>query len=160
MEELSKLNVTKSDRIMLIGDMEHNTTTTSIMSEFGGSGISEGKAISRWYKKICDKADSCIVINPKEEVGNDITCEFIKEEIPVCFTGAADKPQEGNSNHDGCLISGAGLRATVDCLRKGMMGTKTYVSKRVLESCKKGTSFKVLPEDTGITPLGKELPEK
>jgi hypothetical protein len=127
---LSKMNLNKGDRVILIGDLEHNTEHYGDkLNELRMDGAcnTNYECIAAWYKYLCDKADSCIVINPKESAGGDMTCEMLDYDIPTCLVGAMNAEQE---------LTGDGLRRTVECLREGMTGQKPRIDEKVIEFCK------------------------
>lgn len=127
---LSKMNLNKGDRLIIVGDLEHNTPQyPKELADLKESGAckTDFECIAAWYANICKKVDSCMVINPKDAPGNDLTCEMLDYGVPTCLVGAM------NTNKD---LNGDGLMRTVQCLKMGMTGQKPRVSERVLEQCK------------------------
>ena len=127
---LSKMNPNKGDRIIIIGDLEHNTIHyRKELDELKNSGActTDFECIAAWYREICKKADSCIVLNPKAAPGSDLTCEMLDYDIPTCLVGAMNEDQS---------LTGAGLMRTVQCLKQGMTGQRPKISQKVLDQCK------------------------
>jgi hypothetical protein len=127
---LSKMNLNKGDRIVIVGDLEHNTPHyKKELAELKSSGAcnTDEECIAAWYANICKKVDSCMVINPKDAPGNDLTCEMLDYGIPTCLVGAMNKDQD---------LTGDGLMRTVQCLKMGMTGQRPRISERVLQQCK------------------------
>ena len=141
--ELEENNITKGDRIVFIGDLEHNTVmgnNRNLIDDMKEKGecTTDGECIAKWLSLICKKADSCIAINPKTEVGgsSDLTCDLLRYDIPTCFSGALEGDENNNS------VTGSGLKRTVKCIMNGLTGSRPKVDKRLIDACKDGKSFK------------------
>ncbi len=132
MHELDKNKPAKSDRVIFIGDLEHNTPLHGdVLESMKATGRcnDDASCIAEWAATICKKSDSCMFINPKSSVGDDITCDLIKRDLPVCFTGALSGDEDNNK------VTGSGLLKTLDCLRAGMTGHLPKISKKVIDFC-------------------------
>jgi hypothetical protein len=137
---LNKEKITKTDRIIMIGDMEDNTQDSDAskkIRELEKIGACKGKwdCISTWFKHLCEKADSCIAIQPKQNIspGSDITCNLLEHKVPVCLTGALIP--EGNVRSRDYKITGKGLKRTVECLKNGMTGSSPKIPRSVALQC-------------------------
>lgn len=132
--ELNKL--TKGDRVILIGDMEHNTfidENKKLLDEMVKKNLCDDPkdCIAKWFSNICKKVDSCLAINPKiRQDPADITCNLIKYNVPVCFSGASEGTDTANT------VTGKGLQRTVKCLVQGLTGQSPKIDKSVLDACK------------------------
>jgi hypothetical protein len=128
---LKDLNITKGDRLIFIGDLEHNHRYYDKEIDAlikSGQCKDDFECISAWISHLCKRADSCIVINPKDigVGGNDMTCDMLKYGVPTCFTGAT-----GSKN----MLTAESLRNTIECLKNGMTGQKPRSSEKVIKYC-------------------------